>query len=82
MSLSLEPENVTALLLADGWHEAIPGTLFFDAYEFIDPNNEKITGILFSGGLGFEFSEIVRPDADPTQIAGPVSSILAIRHEP
>jgi hypothetical protein len=47
MSLAIDIDAVTAVLLADGWHEVIDDSFYLDAYEFLespkpeDPNLDR-----------------------------------------
>ncbi|OQB75657.1 MAG: hypothetical protein BWX92_02532 [Deltaproteobacteria bacterium ADurb.Bin135] len=87
MSLSININKVTDVLLADGWHKVKSFDL--DSYEYVDPEwfesyNQK--WILHKGGeskitaTGFVFIS-----DDPTEygvtIKGPLSSIIAIKEK-
>lgn len=78
MSLLIDPEKVTAVLLADGWHDAEDFTI--DAYEFFRPHPlyEGEGTVIHGDGAGFSF--VVA--GTRATIAGPVSSLLAVREEP
>jgi len=95
MSLAIDPNEVTAVLLADGWHEVqVLGdnswsSFDLDSYEYVDaqsdPDRDPI--VLVGGGqsgicsVGFTFRELV--DENGTRryctVMGPLTSILAVR---
>jgi hypothetical protein len=70
MSLAIREQEVVAVLLADGWHEVKPRSFFIDAYEYIHDD-----GSLSAGGVGFGFHA---EDLERGELAGPLSSILAV----
>lgn len=82
MSLSIRVDDITAVLLADGWHEVVAGSFDTDAYEYhsgsrSSPLHEAV--VLYLGewqgcSTGFTFK-----DANG-RIEGPMTSIIAIRH--
>ena len=85
MSLSIDPDKVTSVLLADGWHDVGEGAAFdLDAYEFVerdeDEDGEATRTVLHGGGqngicaTGFRFI-----DVNGETIAGPLTSVLAVR---
>lgn len=78
MSLAIDPDDVTQVLLADGWHWATNG-LWLDAYEYVAGDD-----IVHGGGgsgvcaTGFAFEEFV--DGEGTfRTYGPLTAILAVR---
>lgn len=77
MSLAIQIEKVTEVLLADGWHSVSSGSFDLDAYEYLDD------AVLIHGGgangvcaTGFSFREI----DEPGRVVGPLTSILAVRY--
>jgi hypothetical protein len=70
VSLAIPTRFVTAVLLADGWHEIKPGGFMCDAYEFMYGGCNSHG----PGGLGFVFE-----GEDGRFIQGPISSILAVK---
>lgn len=74
MSIWIDTNKVSAVLLADGWHKVDKGTFDLDAYEFHD-NGHMIHGGGKSGicATGFEFRTRGQP------VCGPMTSILAVR---
>ena len=81
MSLEIDIDRVSAVLLADGWHDVADVSFMVDAYEYLDfghagghdyPPGKAM--LLHNGGAGFAFME---PGGQ--WIYGPVSSILAVR---
>lgn len=80
VSLSIDPDKVVAVLLADGWHDVGDGmALDLDAYEFVERDEDGERTVLHGGGqsgicaTGFRFV-----DAGGKTIAGPLTSILAV----
>ena len=71
MSLAIREQEVVGMLLADGWHDVEPGTFFIDSYEYIHED-----GSLSVGGIGAGFHA---EDLKQGEMAGPLSSILAVR---
>ncbi len=83
MSLAIDVDDVTAVLLADGWHQVADASFTLDSYEYLwaagGPQDDPM--ILHGGGrngicaIGFDFEE-----KGSGRIAGPLSSILAVRY--
>lgn len=79
MSLAINVDNVDAVLLADGWHDVADNedgvsSFSMDAYEyvwgeFVHQDSRHCAT------LGFDFVEV----KTGYRIAGPVTSILAVR---
>lgn len=90
MSLAIDREAVTAVLLADGWHQCVPESFDLDAFEFVDYSEPSTSGVGFaartihSGGksgicaTGFVFQEA----GEEGTVAGPLSAVLAVRVKP
>jgi hypothetical protein len=90
MSLAIDTETVTGVLLADGWHNVRKGTFDLDSYEFLwsgqqgllvkDMPSGYAARIMHGGGqsgvcaTGFSFSA-----TDEIHVAGPLTAILAVR---
>jgi hypothetical protein len=55
MSLAIDPESVTAVLLADGWHNVNTSTFTIGTYEFVSTSSD-VEG--YSDGPGFTFGEL------------------------
>jgi hypothetical protein len=65
-------DNVVAVLLADGWHQVVPGS-FSVALLGLDPRIELARP-------GFRFDEIrLGSPYRPTSLTGPLDSIIAVR---
>ncbi|RZK75246.1 MAG: hypothetical protein EOP28_00485 [Rhodococcus sp. (in: high G+C Gram-positive bacteria)] len=87
ITLQIRTKDITAVLLADGWHEVSEGSFDLAPYEFIQPTwtptegeegfikGEKVTVGSLTGVIGFQFT----PRDAVTSISGPVTSILAFR---
>ena len=84
MSLAIDIDKVTNVLLADGWHEVVDDSFTLDAYEFVwdvaQPDGNPQTELYFGGHRvpGFEFHD--RETA--SWFAGPLASIIAVRRTP
>ena len=85
MSLAIDIDAVTKVLLADGWHEVAEESFTMDAYEFIRAaDGRRLEPQVYLGGgqatgvceTGFEFLEVVA--GVRCWIAGPLTSILAV----
>jgi hypothetical protein len=68
MNIFVDPALVSEVLLEDGWHVVVPGTLSMGKYALVEPNTPS------PAAPGFTFHE-----KGGVSIAGPVSSILAVR---
>lgn len=84
MSLAIDVDAVTGVLLADGWH-AVKGASFeLDSYEYLWDREGGEQVILHGGGqsgvcaTGFGFRD-AKQDA---WLFGPLTSILAVKVEP
>lgn len=87
MSLAINPDNVVAVLLADGlgWHEVAGDSFDLDSYEFIEPHpNPDRDGLVLHGGgqsgvcaTGFAFM-----DTGGDWLCGPLTAVLAVRCQP
>jgi hypothetical protein len=68
MNIFVDPALVSEVLLEDGWHVVVPGTLSMGKYALVEPNTPS------PAAPGFTFHE-----KSGASIAGPISSILAVR---
>lgn len=77
MSLAIETSKVTAVLLADGWHEVDRDSFDLDSYEFTDGSRLLLGGGMCAGvpATGFSFNDRIG-----VTISGPLTSILALQH--
>lgn len=78
MSLAINPNRVTMILLQDGeWHRVERGSLIFDACEFVHGDD----GPAASLGPGFRFTVFDEDEAIPwtVRVTGPISSIQAVQ---
>lgn len=76
MSLAIDLDEVTAVLLPDGWHTVNNQSFTTDAYEYVHGDHLIVGGGQVAGvpSTGFAFQ-----DADTgTWIVGPLTSIHAI----
>jgi hypothetical protein len=82
MSLYIDVDKVTEVLLADGWHTVADESFDLDSYEY--HHGELLLHGGGSGGIcatGFTFIEDVGYATPPRRIAGPLTAILAVREE-
>ena len=86
MSLAIDVDLVSAVLLADGWHVVDDESFTMDAYEYLWYANDEIRRrsepmVLHGGGgsgicaTGFEFKE------GTALVRGPLTAILAVKQE-
>ena len=91
MSLLIDVDTVTSVLLADRWHAVESATFELDSYEFawsgrtgvkvedLDPDDDPV--LVHGGGqsgvcaTGFRFAS-----DDGSIVSGPLTSILAVRY--
>lgn len=74
MSLAIDTNRVTRVLLADGWHQVADQSFDIDAYEYVW-DDELIHG---GGNSGVCASGFAFHTTSGTYIAGPLTAILAI----
>jgi hypothetical protein len=87
MSLCIDVNAVSAVLLADGWHEVAHASFNLDAYEYAWSGDASLIGtnyldmkLLHGGGesgicaTGFGFEA-----PDGSRMFGPLSAVLAVR---
>jgi hypothetical protein len=75
-SLHVHADHVSAVLLADGWHEVTRNSFTVGPFEFFDGYREqrRLDGPE-TAPVGFAFDT-----ANGDRFAGPLTSILAVRH--
>jgi hypothetical protein len=76
MSLAIDVDAVTHVLLSDGWHVVHKASFDLDAYEYIDEGNRVYGGgdhptVPHTGARWIE--------GDGAEIVCPLTSILAVR---
>jgi hypothetical protein len=64
--------RVIAVLLADGWHRIVPGSFSVGPLDFGSGPDQGVSGFCF------EEADAGRP-YQPTVLAGPLGSIIAVR---
>jgi hypothetical protein len=79
MSLAINPELITKILLADGWHEVEPNSLIIDAYEYVEDGV-----FLFGGSSTNSLTDTGASwrEKDGTRVDCPMTAILAVRTRP
>lgn len=77
MSLYINADMVTEVLLADGWHTVADDSFTIDAYEFHWNDQLLLRGGQVDGvpSTGFAFTDEHKGDV----ITGPLTSVLAVR---
>ncbi len=91
MSFMINPDDVQAVLLNDGWHDVAftcqrtnsrvdndASSFEIDAYEFVERYmnwDDEKSIVHYSGGAGFSFQ-----DAEGARYSGPLASVLAVRY--
>ena len=79
MSLAIEVDHITHVLLADGWHTVHDASFGIDSYEFMSREGMGDSPMLGGGqdkhiaAPGFSFSE------DDQILCGPLTSVLAVK---
>lgn len=81
MSLAIDVDHVTEVLLADGWHQVLDGSFTLDAYEYLwySAGNPDEAQILHGGGnsgvcaTGFGFK------SSDGWLYGPLTAIQAVK---
>ena len=95
MSLGINVNKVTAVLLADGWHEVADKSFKLGSFEFLgssegqqqdgEPRLVHSAGANGICATGFQFADrIVVRESEPIrkhmlQISGPLTAVLAVR---
>ena len=76
MSLAIDVDTVTHVLLADGWHKVEKASFALDAYEYLYQGEMVLAGGQVAGvpSTGAEWTE-----AKGIHIACPVTAILAVK---
>jgi hypothetical protein len=77
MSLAIRPDNVLAVLLADGWHDVRGNSFEIDSYEFVRDAEVHFGGSIVSGTgmVGAKWT-----GTDDRVIYCPLTSILAVKY--
>jgi hypothetical protein len=85
MSIAINIDHVTEVLLADGWHTVADESFALDSYEYLQyhPNPDRDPFVLLGGGreplipaTGFTFTETTGH-----RISGPLTAVLAVREK-
>lgn len=81
MSLSIQIEAVTHVLLPDGkWYTVDEGSFELDAYEFLDGDPNEVGAVVFGGGQDARISATGATWTDgDKRISCPLSTVLAVR---
>lgn len=86
MSLAIDVDHVTAVLLTDGWHTVADDSFNIDSYEFLwwgQGRKDRHDPVVLHGGgqsgvcaAGYGFRT---PEGD--YLAGPLTAILGVRYD-
>ena len=76
MSLAINVDLVTHVLLADGWHTVHGDSFDLDAYEYMHEKNPIVKG---GSVAGVPSTGAVWLESDGTRIMCPLTSVLAVR---
>jgi hypothetical protein len=76
MSLAIDVDTVTDVLLADGWHKVKGASFAMDAYEYLY-QGELVLGGGQAAGVPSTGAEWTEPNG--AHIACPVNAILAVK---
>lgn len=82
MSLAIDVDRITAVLLPDGWHTVADQSFTIDAYEYLwnPPGTRHDPDVLHGGGQsGVCASGFAFRSPDESTIAGPLTAIAAVR---
>lgn len=79
MSLWIDVDKVTGVLLADGWHSVVDASFDLDAYEYHINERTLLAGGTVAGipSTGAKWSE---GEITKTQYFCPLNAILAVRY--
>lgn len=78
MVFDIDLKTVAGVLLADGWHFIQPGTFRIEEFRFVDSDEgHKPT----PPSIGFTFTKVDQITRDVQVYNGPISSLLAVRHD-
>jgi hypothetical protein len=78
VTLHIDVETVTAVLLNDSWHNVADASFAVDPYDFVRSTEPGAEGGEAHGHqIGFSFRDV----ATNEHICGPLTSVLAIRRE-
>jgi hypothetical protein len=90
MSLAIDVDRVSQVLLSDGWHTVVNKSFTLDSYEYIwHHEGSKDSELMHGGGssgvcaTGFSFQASPQPGSNQKAgelIAGPLTAIQAVRH--
>jgi hypothetical protein len=75
MSMAIDVERVTSVLLPDGWYEVSEGSFAVGSYEYLQSGESVYWGsgpASIPSGFSYENSG--------TRIAGPLTTVLAVRY--
>lgn len=80
MSLLIDIDRVTEVLLADKWHTVDNGSFSLDAYEFIEEGEGGKKIVLHGGGQGGVCSTGATWQEKSASFYCPLTAILAVRY--
>ena len=77
MSLAIDTDKITEVMLPDGWHTVAKGSFSLDAYEYV--KDGKTLFRAGQEGLVLPATGFVFTDASGETICGPISSVRAVK---
>ncbi len=80
MSLHIEVDEITEVLLVDGWHRVVDKSFDLDSYEFLDGPGTDAFLLHGAGRAGICSTGFRFKGPDGQILAGPLSAILAVRY--
>ena len=79
MSLAIDIDEVSEVLLADGWHAVLDESFYVDAYEILGDTRPSKMRVDYSHGAGFAFKETLPKSGEVVWTKGPMESVIAMR---
>ena len=84
MSIAIDIDHVTRVLMADGWHDVLAGSFTCDAFEFVwkEGQADKDRGYVWgvpACSVGMEWQELRGPGI--VFVSAPLSSLIAVEVE-
>lgn len=82
MSLAINTDTITAVLLADGWHDVTDKSFDLDAYEYLAPTPPGHDPFVLQGGGQHGITAIGFTCMSAGQeLTGPLTAVLAVKTE-
>ena len=75
MSLAIDTNRVTKVLLSDGWHDVVSCSFDIDAYEFVEGQRAILLGGKADGGTATGATWV---NENGNRVSCPLTSVLAV----